>query len=323
MNGKFIAWCSILGILALYLIIQGFRCRSAVKEGQERLAAYPVHSAALSYGTMAYVDACMDEGGEEDGNDGKDGNGVNDGKDREVILSVHGIFGGYDQAFDMCRDFASDFRILAPSRFGYPGSDVSGTGTPSEQADAYVELLDRLGIDSVYLLAASAGGSIAFRFALDHPERTKGLILYSSAMPFAGKPEKYAEYAGPPAFLCNDYAMFLMSPLFGPVMGMSPATISGMLPVSERKAGVILDARITNPDMARNYDDYPVEELRMPILILHARDDKLASYDAVSKVLYRFPERTTFVSFETGGHLIAGHEETVKEKVYEFIRENG
>ena len=46
-----------------------------------------------------------------------------------------------------------------------------------------MELLDKLGIDKVYLLATSAGGSIAIRFALDYPERTRGLILYCSAMP--------------------------------------------------------------------------------------------------------------------------------------------
>ena len=106
----------------------------------------------LSYGNMSCADI---------------GNG-------EVILSVHGIFGGYDQAYDTCKDFASDYRIFAPSRFGYLGSDIKGTGTPAEQAEAYVELLDRLGINPVYILSTSVGGSVAIRFALDYPERTKG-----------------------------------------------------------------------------------------------------------------------------------------------------
>ena len=61
-----------------------------------------------------------------------------------------------------------------------------------------MELLDRLGINEVYVLSTSAGGSVAIRFALDYPERTKGLILYCSAMPLTEKPAKYAEYVGPP-----------------------------------------------------------------------------------------------------------------------------
>ena len=288
----------VLLVAGMYLLVQGIRCNRATKEKLKQLSEYDAKTISLSYGDMSYVDK---------------GNG-------EVILSVHGIFGGYDQAFDTCKDFASGYRILAPSRFGYLGSDMLGSGTPAEQATAYVEFLDRLGIDKVYLLATSAGGSIAIRFALDYPERTKGLILYCSAMPPAAKPANYAEYAGPPAFLCNDYAMFLMNPLFEPVMGMDGSTIYGMLPVGERKAGVILDASITNPDMARNYDSYIIEDLQVPTLILHAKDDKLASYADVEKAWDRFPN-STLVSFETGGHLMVGHEEEVKDAVMAFVKE--
>lgn len=284
-------------VVGMYLCVQGIRCSIAVKERLKQLSDYGAKTIHLSYGDMNYVDK---------------GNG-------EVILSIHGIFGGYDQAFDTCKNFAFEYRILAPSRFGYLGSDILGNGTPAEQAASYVELLDRLGIEKVYLLATSAGGSIAIRFALDYPERTKGLILYCSAMPPAAKPSKYAEYAGPPPFLCNDYVMFLMNPLFEPIMGMDSSTINGMLPVRERKAGVILDASITNPDMARNYDSYIIEDLQVPTLILHAKDDKLASFEDVEKARNRFPN-CTLVSFETGGHLMAGHAEEVKEAVMEFIK---
>jgi len=79
-------------------------------------------------------------------------------------------------------------------------SDTPDNPTPQEQAKAFVELLDNLGIDKVYLLATSAGGTVAIRFALDYPERTKGLILYSTAAPLIDKPESYQEYQGPPSF---------------------------------------------------------------------------------------------------------------------------
>lgn len=106
----------------MYLIVQEIRCSIAVKESKERLAAYGAETVHLSYGNMSYVDT---------------GEG-------ETILSVHGIFGGYDQAYDTCKDFSFDYRIIAPSRFGYLGSDILGKGTPAEQAAAYVELLDKL-----------------------------------------------------------------------------------------------------------------------------------------------------------------------------------
>lgn len=283
-------------IIGAYLIVQGVRCKVAVYEGKNRLEKYGSENMELSYGSMSYVDK----------------------GDGDVILSVHGIFGGYDQAFDTCRDFVSDCRILAPSRFGYLGSEIKGDGTPAQQAAAYVELLDKLDIDQVYVLATSAGGSIAFRFALDYPERTKGLILYCSAMPYTEKPAKYAKYAGPPKFLCNDFAMFLMSPLFGPIMGMDPTTIYSMMPVSDRRAGVGLDAAVTNPDMARNFETYNIENLRIPILILHSKDDKLACYEDTVNALTRLSDYT-FISFEDGGHLMVGHECEVHEAVMNFI----
>lgn len=288
----------ILFVLAIYLIVHGIRCNMAVKEGKERLVTYGAKTANLSYGNMTYVDR-------------------GEGK---IILSVHGIFGGYDQAYDTCKNFSSDYRIIAPSRFGYLGSDILGNGTPAEQAFAYVELLDELGIDKVYLLATSAGGSIAIRFALDYPERTKGLILYCSAMPYAEEPKKYSEYVGPPAFLCNDYAMFFISPLFEPIMGMESSTIYSMLPVEDRKEGVILDASVTNPDMARNFDDYEIESLQVPSLILHAKDDKLANYEDTLNALGRFPN-CKFISFETGGHMMVGHSKEIEKAVSEFVKD--
>lgn len=292
-------WIYIVGgavfFFVVYLIVQRIRCSIAEEKSKERLSAYGAETVNLEYGNISFVDR---------------GKG-------ESILSIHGIFGGYDQAYDTCKDFSSDYRIIAPSRFGYLGSDILGNGTPAEQATAYVSLLDKLGIEKVYLLATSAGGSVAIRFALDYPERTKGLILYCSAMPLTEKPDKYLKYVGPPPFLCNSFTMFLLSPLFKLIMGMEPSTIYDMLPVGDRKDGVVLDASVTNIDMAKKYEDYHIEELQMPTLVFHAKDDKLANYADTEKAVKRFAN-CTFISFENGGHLMEGHEKEIKKAVSNF-----
>lgn len=286
----------ILLFIAIYLIIRAVKCQQAVNDSKQRLATYEANTIALSYGEMTYVDK-------------------GEGK---TILSIHGIFGGYDQAYDTAAKFSTDYRVIAPSRFGYLGSDVLGQGTPAEQAQAYIELLDKLGIDKVYLLATSAGGTTAIRFALDYPNRIQGIILYSAAMPYVTKPESYPQYAGPPAVLCHNFTMFLLSPWFEPIMGMEPDTIYSMLPVEDRKEGIILDASVTNLDMARHFDQYPIESLSVPILIFHAKDDKLVSYESVKKVLNRFPNKT-LIAFETGGHLLVGHSSEIETAVSRFI----
>ncbi len=104
----------VLLVLVIYFIVQGIRCNMAVKESKSRLATYNAQTIALSYGDMTYVDS---------------GKG-------EVILSVHGIFGGYDQAYDTCKDFCSDYpdhrsltvRIPGKRRFRRRNARQAGGG---------------------------------------------------------------------------------------------------------------------------------------------------------------------------------------------------
>ncbi|MNW51327.1 Lipase 1 precursor [compost metagenome] len=286
----------IAGVLGILLLIEHIRCRNEVKQAYRRLADYKPKTLSLSSAEMTYVDQ---------------GSGP-------VILVAHGISGGYDQGFWTLKDRADEYRILAPSRFGYLGSSVPEKSGPGEQAKAYVELLDNLGIEQVYILGTSAGGTVAIRFALDYPERTKGLILYSSAMPLPEKPERYSAYQGPPGFLCNNFAMRLLRPLFRPFMGMAPDTIYTFLPVNERSKGMQIDASVVNLDMAKNYEQYPIENLRVPSLIIAAKDDKLSNFEAIERVLHRFPDNT-LIAFEDGGHMMVGHEQEIEEALDYFL----
>lgn len=290
---------AVLAIIAAFLLIQYILCSRAVQRGYQRLETYNHKEVELEYGAMTYVDQ---------------GSG-------DVILSIHGISGGYDQAFDSVSGKVSEYRIIAPSRFGYLGSDAPENPTPKAQAKAFIELLDMLEIDEVYVLATSAGGTVAIRFALDYPERTKGLILYSTAAPLAKKPESYQEYQGPPAFLCSNFGMWLLSPFFKPVMGMESNTVYTMLPVNERHDGMVIDASITNPDMAKNFAEYPIESLQAPSLIFQAKDDLMSKYEAIEKSVHRFPN-CAFILFETGGHLMEGHGEEIDKALTQFLTEN-
>ena len=227
----------LLGSTALaattYMGVQGIQCRRALHDAVDELASYPVKTVHLSYGEIAYLDI-MPTGSSSAYSD------------PPVILSLHGIYGGYDQAFENVRDLSEHYRIIAPSRFGYPGSSVAGEGTPKEQAAALIALLDILNIETVYVLGTSAGGTPALRFALDYPERTAGLILLSSAPSQEEKPRKLPTRMGPPAALNHDYIMWLLSPFFKSLFGLPSHTIYGMLPLQERRMGAKIDAAITS-----------------------------------------------------------------------------
>lgn len=87
------------------------------------------------------------------------------------ILVVHGAEGGFDQGIDMTGALAGHgYRLIAPCRFGYLCSTMPASPTTAMQADAYAQLLDRLGIDEVSVVGISSSG---FRFdhEIDGPAR--------------------------------------------------------------------------------------------------------------------------------------------------------
>ena len=300
--------------IAIYGAAQALGLRRARAAARARLVTLPVRRTALSHGDVAYIDC----GPEPIGGSSSPGRG----SDCETVLSVHGLYGGYDQALDNVGSLSKHCRIIAPSRFGYPGSTVRGDGSPADQAAAFNELLDLLGIERVFVLGASAGGTSAIRFALDHPDRVKGLILLSSAAPWPSRPATPPGRMGPPAIMNHDWIMWLLSPLFGLNLGMAPETVNGMLPLTERRTGADIDTSITNRDMAVHFEDYPIEELEPPVLLLHALDDRMVTFAPpaghVQSSMHRYPDLTTAI-FRTGGHLIVGHGRQVEDTILRFI----
>lgn len=297
-RGMWMAIGSVIGILIMIGIVNFMSIR---KEALKRFATYEAKAKVLetSYGQLAYID---------------EGEG-------EVVLSCHGICGGYDQAYDTLEGMHEKYRILAPSRFGYPGSELPENATIEMQVEAYIELLDDLKIDKVYVLATSAGGTSAIRFALMHPERTKGLILYCSGYPGLEAPEKMLTYVGPPAFMCHDVAMWLISPLFKPIMGMEQATLKVIMPFKEKKNGIVFDAKVTNTDMINHYKAYDMSKMKVPVLSIHAKDDKLAKFESVVPWIEKIPE-VQLVILENGGHLMEGHQAKIRQALDEFIITN-
>ena len=101
-------------------------------------------------------------------------------------------------------------------------------------------------------------------------------------------------------------------------MGMPASTVKDIMPIAERKEGVVLDGEITNPDMERNFEEYPIEELKVPTLIVHSEDDNVASFKKVEAAKHRFPN-LTLVTFPDGGHMMKGHGNEVNKALDDFI----
>lgn len=236
------------------------------------------------------------------------------------VLVIHGGGGGFDQGELIVEAvLGNEFRWIAPSRFGYLGSAMPAGATWDDQADAYVALLDSLGIERVAVVALSQGGPSALLLAARHPARVSSLTCLScGVVASASADQASANEKGDllRRVFAHDYtywpiAKFFKRQLMG-VLGAGPEVVAGltpearslverlideMNPAAPRAAGVVFDNTAELPG-AR------ISGVAAPTLIVHARDDLLQLYHNAE-----FAAKTIagarLMRFEVGGHLVA------------------
>ena len=262
--------------------------------------------------------------------------------DGPAVLLVHGAGGGFDQGLDLGDTLLGDgYRIIAPSRFGYLGTPLPADASPEAQADAHLRLLDALQLDTVPVVGVSAGAPSAMQLCLKHPERCSALVLI---VPMAWAPERETTNArfSPlllpliNAVLSSDFLCWtatkvaplavVKSILGTPVTVYRNATIEErrgvdqmlrtLLPVSRRVAGLLNEGEI-----AASLTRYPLEEMRVPTLVISAADDLYDTYESGLHTAEHIRD-ARFVGFSTGGHLLLGHEAEVRSEITSFLNEH-
>jgi pimeloyl-ACP methyl ester carboxylesterase len=87
-----------------------------------------------------------------------------------------------------------------------------------------------------------------------------------------------------------------------------------MFPVRERSEGVLFDAFRGNADV----NDYLLERIGVPTLIVHAQDDTMASYASAAAAAIRIPS-AHLVTHARGGHLMLGQQIASRAAVLDFL----
>ena len=95
--------------------------------------------------------------------------------------------------------------------------------------------------------------------------------------------------------------------------------IRSVLPIERRTAGFVFDMFTSNLDMDQHLDQYPMESIRVPTLIIHAVDDPLAKYENAAALAARIP-KAELLSIPSGGHLLLRMEETVRQEIARFVK---
>jgi pimeloyl-ACP methyl ester carboxylesterase len=280
--------------------------RRDLAAAQARLSAVQRQSVHTSFGTLEYAEA---------------------GAGAPVLVS-HGIFHGCDGGLLSVRSLLPKRRIIAPSRFGYLGSELPAGATPQDQADAFSALLDRLDVPQADVVGISAGTTAGLEFALRHPDRTRHLVVLSGSFPgdpLAVAPPAWAKlaYADLPLWVMKKVAR----PQFARLMGVPPGfpkaleqaqemdeMLESIFPIGPRRAGAVFDAYVSNPSV----NDVPIEKVTVPTLIVHAKDDPMCAFAAAAQAAHRIP-RAVLVAQESGGHLGLGQGAVTRAAFEDFL----
>ena len=249
-----------------------------------------------------------------------------------ILMSIHGSPGGHDQNI-----ISSDaFRILMLSRPGYLRTPLGVGQTPAEQATAYSELLDVLGIQKVVVMGISGGGPSSMEFAAKFPEKTLGLIAFeavSYSEDYANKfPDDesmmngsdFSMWAGlySMSFLGTKKkaAMMLPNPKNRIRLTSNPKNVAklksmewSIWPMSLRREGVVNDyQQFANLSI-------PFEKINAPTLAIHGNEDINVDL-AHARELIQKVQGSELRIIDEGDHMMMfTHAEEIDSLIKEFV----
>lgn len=290
---------------------------SAMRQARQRVAAVGGTVIESRFGALEYAEA---------------GSGL-------PVLMIHGSGGGCDQGLLFARPLASaGFRLIAPSRFGYLRSAFPDDPSSENQADAFVDLLDHLGLDRVAVIGGSAGALSAIAFAIRHPRRCSALVAMvpaayapnrPPARPWGALEARVAEAALRSDFLFWSAIAGIPDTMIGAILATDPrllATASpqdrarveevlrSILPVSTRAQGLMNDMRL-----AGNPPPMALEDIAAPTLAVSLEDDRYLTADAARHMAASVPGAELIV-YPSGGHVWIGHDAEMFQAIGGFIR---
>jgi 2-hydroxy-6-oxonona-2,4-dienedioate hydrolase len=206
--------------------------------------------------------------------------------------------------------------------------------SPAAQADAHAALLDALRIDRAVVARVSAGAPSAVELALRHPDRVRALVLMVPRGYAPGHVES-ASARDEPALMRvmmagADFgcwaALRLARSKVVRFLGVPPeiearaapaererviAILISVLPLSLRVQGIRNDSAITLGTL-------PLERIRVPALVISARDNLFETPPAAEHLAAHIPGARLLV-FESGGHLLLGRQAEVNSQIADFL----
>jgi pimeloyl-ACP methyl ester carboxylesterase len=256
-------------------------------------------------------------------------------------LMIHGTGGGFDQGLAFAATLVdAAWTVIAPSRFGYLRSAFPEDPSPENQADAFVDLMDELGIGRAPIIGGSAGALSAMQFAIRHPERCSALV---AIVPAAYAPNHVP--AQPPNAIAHAIIEYgLRSDLLfwvglvtaedamiGALLATDPALVRAadfeeqarvkailrdIQPVSLRAEGLLNDGAL-----AGNPKPMELDRIVAPTFVASLEDDRFETAAAARHIASSVPG-AELVIYPSGGHVWVGHNDDLFTRIDAFLRKH-
>lgn len=253
------------------------------------------------------------------------------GTGKPVLIS-HGAGGGFDQGKLIAKILGKGYRFILPSRFGYLRSKTNLTVTARLQADAYSYILKDLGISKVSVVGFSAGGPPALSFAAHHADLCENLVMMSAIStaisnskddPVKTKAFKllyksnFIYWSVTKVFRSNLLSLYGLTKLDQQRFSkfdkqMIADFFYTTMPASLREPGILNDQKMILPSTRE------VNAIKMPVLILHVKQDPLISFKN-AEYSHNQITGSILIPFDNGGHFLMGHHQEIAAKIRTFI----
>jgi rifampin ADP-ribosylating transferase len=236
--------------------------------------------------------------------------------DGTPVVLLH-AWGESRHAFSRVFPFLPDtLRVLAPDQRGHRDATKPRTGYAFTDYVADVEaFLDAVGADSAVIAGSSSGGYVGQQFALDHPGRTRGLVLIGAPLSLHGR----APFA--------DELESLTDPIERDWVRGSLSWFRFQRPVPQEyledrvEDGVRMPARVWRDALAGLSEAQPPTEagvIGVPTLVICGARDELLPADTGERLTAAIPG-ALLRTYEDGGHLVLWEQpERVARDITEF-----
>ena len=235
----------------------------------------------------------------------------NDAGQGEIVIMLHGSGPGASGWSNFNRNIdalAATHRVLCVDMPGWGKSDPRETGINFFEwfADKIIAVMDALDIEKASVIGNSLGGGVAFKMALEHPDRIDRLVLMGSPVGFAMFGDRF-----PPGI--QDILFFYEGE--GPTLEKLQSFASKFVYDPSKMTDELLNQRleaskkfIDNPPMKFGPGDameplwqHPaLTTLPHDVLLIWGRDDKVVPLDRGLSTFSQIPKARLYVIPQCG-----------------------